>query len=207
MFSAINHMLISLYRVGLGIAIGATFAMILAITIPHNNIMGKIINYLVLAVQPIPKLILLPFMLSLLGLGDASKIAMFGIYSFFQIFISVWDSSKYIDREILDYMQTSQATHINVVKHVIWPHSMPYFFTGLKVSFGICFSVIFMVESFASTSGIGYFLLNSWTRSANKELAFSIFLIAFTGIVIIQLMSLIERKIVRWNNTRRGENA
>jgi len=203
---ALYHMTISIIRVTLGISLGGSIAAILAILIPHEKIVGKITNITILAVQPIPKLILLPFIISLFGLTDVSKIAMLAVYAFFQIFICVWDSTKYIDREIILYMKTAKANHRKFVRHVIWPHSIPYLLTGLKGSFGICFAVLFMVESFASDTGIGYFLLDSWTRSANIEIGSCIFFIALAGILMFLLVSFIERKIVLWNNTDRSES-
>ena len=194
----LEHLSVSLSRVLIGVSIGALAATVLAICIKMDSFGGTILNRSVYSVQPIPKIVLYPLIFSFLGITEFSKIAMISIYSFFQTFIVIRDSLKYIDEEYVLFMSSISCNHFNSVRHLIIPHSIPYIFTGLRGSTGTSFAVLFVVESFATTKGVGYFLIETWASGDNLHLLIAIISIGLTGLSIINLLTFIEKKIVRW---------
>lgn len=194
----VPHLSISLFRVVTGVSLGASIATILAIFVPIETQAGIFLNRIVYSIQPIPKIIFLPFLISYLGLGEFSKIAMIAVYGFFQNFIIIRDSIQHIDKELILLMETMKAKNKDIIYHVIWPNSLPYLFTGLRTTMGTAFAVLFIVESFASYTGIGYFLINAWTRNANIQFLLCVITFALAGLGLTKILKLIEYRVVQW---------
>ena len=49
-----------------------------------------------------------------------------------------------------------------VVRHVYIPAALPDFFTSLKVASGTGVAVLFLAESFATNTGLGYLIMDAW---------------------------------------------
>lgn len=75
---------------------------------------------------------------------------------------------------------------------------IPKIITSLRISVGVSISILFFGENFATTYGIGYFIMNSWLMVNYTEMFSGILALSIMGFFIFKLIDIVENKLCRW---------
>ena len=75
---------------------------------------------------------------------------------------------------------------------IILPASLPYIFTGLRISLGIAWLVIVAVEMLTGGVGIGFFVWDEWNRLNLSAVLLAVFVIGLTGLILDYLLGRIQ---------------
>ncbi len=70
------------------------------------------------------------------------------------------------------------------ITKIILPASLPYIFTGLRISLGIAWLVIVAVEMLTGGIGIGFFVWDEWSRLNLSSVFLAVLVIGLTGLVL-----------------------
>lgn len=196
------HIGMSLYRItvsiGLATFVGVPFGLVLGQEPKLDDIFSPILFF----IYPIPKIVFLPILLMLLGLGEKPRILLISLIVFFQLTVTARDASKNVHNIYIDSLKSLGGTQWDIYKHVVIPASMPSIFTSLKICLGTAVSVLFFTETFATTRGIGYYIMDAWIRVDYDELFAGIVGMSMIGILLFRLLEVAEQRICRWQNTR-----
>jgi NitT/TauT family transport system permease protein len=147
---------------------------------------------------PIPKIVLLPVFLLLLGLGDVAKVAMIALILWYQILVTTRDGVKLIHHKYFDSVRSLGGTRRHIALEVLFPAALPHGFTALRLGTGVSVAVLFFVESFATTSGLGYLIMDSWGRMDYPQMFVGIFGMSILGAVLYEAANWAERRVCRW---------
>ena len=153
---------------------------------------------------PLPKIVLLPILLVLFGLGGAPKIALVTITVFFQVVMVMRDAAAAIPAATLLSVRSLGASRAQVWRYVVLPATLPELFTTLRVSCAVAIAVLFFSESIAGSTGLGYFIMNSWAMVNYPRMFAGIIALAALGCGLYILFDACERAATRW---RRAGNA
>jgi nitrate/nitrite transport system permease protein len=97
-----------------------------------------------------------------------------------------------------DYLNVAKVLKLSPLM-TLWkvhlPATLPYMFTGYRLSLGIAWLVIVAVEMLTGRIGIGNFLWNEYNNGLYTSIILSIFTIGLVGWGLDRLMSLIEKRI------------
>lgn len=192
------HLAMSLLRV--------LFAVLLALLIgvPAGMLMGGVpvgdalLSPIVYLAYPIPKIAFLPVFMILFGLGDSSKIVLIFSIVVFQIMIGVRDSIKSIPREVHLSARSLGLSKIGHMIHVTVPSMLPALFTSLRMCIGIAISALFLSENYATTYGIGYFIMNNWIMVDYLAMFSGIVGMSLMGLGLFTVIDFLEKKLCRW---------
>lgn len=199
-----GHAVVSAYRVVLAIAISIAIAAPLGLILGTNARLYTLSAPIIYLSYPIPKIVALPVILLLLGLGDASKVTMIALILFFQILILVRDEVRTVRPELVLSVRSLGANRLQLLRFVFMPASLPGLFTALRVSTGVSIAVLFFVESFGTRQGLGYYILvESWGRLAYEEMYAGVIAMALLGLGVYYAVDGIERRLTRWNQDDR----
>jgi nitrate/nitrite transport system permease protein len=83
------------------------------------------------------------------------------------------------------------------ITKIIWPASLPYIFTGLRISLGIAWLVIVAVEMLTGGSGIGFFVWDEWSRLNLNSVFLAILVIGLTGLILDYVVGKIQELVTR----------
>ena len=83
------------------------------------------------------------------------------------------------------------------------PAALPDVFTALRISTGTAIAVLFFSESIAGTDGIGYYIIDAWSRIAYADMFAGIIAMAALGVVLYELLELAEARVCRWTRVAR----
>ena len=158
------HINASLYRVGIGLLISFVIGISIGLIMGYSDKMNKLLNPLIYLTYPIPKMALLPIVMTLFGLGDGSKITMIVLITVFPIIVSVRDSVINVSKENYNMLLSLGAKRLDLFYHVTFPSILPEILTNIRLSIGTAFSILFFSEAYGTNKGVGYFIQDAWSR-------------------------------------------
>ncbi len=192
------HIGSSLWRIFAGVLIALLLGSFLGYKMAVSNTWNKILNPLVFFTYPVPKTALLPIIMTIFGLGGASKIILIAMIIIFQIIISVRDSVAGIDRECIYNIRSMGASQVQILYHVVIPYIIPSILTSLRVTIGSALSILFFCEAYGTSWGMGYYILDAWTRIDYISMYKGIIILSSVGIALFFVIDILEQKIIKW---------
>jgi NitT/TauT family transport system permease protein len=192
------HMGASTFRLLAGLIIAFILAVPAGLILGSNPKLDNLFAPLIYLGYPVPKIVLMPIIFVLFGLGDTGKIVLLTMIIFFQLLITTRDSARKITREITLSFQSLGGTRWSYYRHVVWPVSLPGVFTSLRIGTGTAVAVLFFVESIATSRGLGAYIIDSWGRADYATMFVGIIALSTIGIMLYEVFDLLERKFCRW---------
>ena len=197
-----QHSMASILRVITAIGISLLIGCPLGILIGMSHTLDKFISPFLYFIYPIPKVAFLPVFMLMFGLGNTSKIILMIWIIVFQIILSMRDGIKHIDRIYFKVMDSYLVNRRQKIRYLILPAILPNLFTGLRMSIGIALASLFFAENYATTYGIGYYVLSAWTKMNYVEMFSGILLLGFVGILLFKVLDHIEASVTPWQEQR-----
>lgn len=196
----IPHLQISLYRVGASLVIAAVLGVPLGLFLGKNKRADRISAPLIYLTFPVPKVVFLPIFLILLGIGNMSKIVMITLIVFYQILVTTRDAARNVQQEYVLSVKSLRATPRELYQHVYFPACLPAILTSLKLGLGTAMAVLFLVETYATQEGIGFFIMDSWSSLAYDKMFAGIIAMGLMGFLIYLLLDTCEKALCSWVN-------
>ncbi len=193
----------SLYRIVAAMAVGTALALPLGIAIGRSPLLDLLFTPVAYLMYPIPKVVFLPVLLVLLGLGNAPTIVLIAVVIFFQTLVTARDAAHNIAPELMDTVRALGTTRWQKVRFVILPSVLPDFFTALRINVGTAIAILFLAESIANTSGIGGYISNAWSMLDYNAMFAGIIAMALLGVVLYEAVATSERLLVPWRHLAR----
>ena len=202
-----SHFGISAWRVCASIAISWIIAFPLGAVLGYSSAMDKIFSPVVYLAYPVPKMVLLPIVVLFFGLGDISKVILITLILFFQILVAVRDGVRSVNSRYYDSVESMGGSIYDIFMHVVIPAALPYSFTAIRISAGTAISVLFFAESFATSSGLGYLIMDAWARADYIMIFVGITGMSIMGLILFIIFSLLEKKFCAWNFTMENDKS
>ncbi|MFZ5942705.1 MAG: ABC transporter permease [Bacillota bacterium] len=193
-----QHFLISSYRVIVSIAIAFIMAVPLGLILGRNEKLDRLVSPVIYVLYPLPKIVFLPIIVVLMGLGNLPKIFLITIIIFFQVAVTARDASKGVPFQSIQSMRSLNASTWQIYLHLIWPYCLPKVLTSLRISLGTAVAVLFLAETFASTDGVGYFILDAMERREYGGMYAGIIAMGLLGLLVYCVVDYIEYVYCRW---------
>lgn len=192
------HLASSLSRIGYALLWSFIPASALGLAAGRSKKINAVISPVCYIMHPLPKAAFFPLILLLFGLGEASKIFLLAFIVFSQILLAARDSSRRISQNIIDSVRSMGANHFQIILHAVIPAALPDLFTSFRVSLGTVMAVLFLAETFASSSGLGFLIVDAWTRINYPEMYAAILALSFLGLILFAFVDLIEKIFCPW---------
>lgn len=196
----VPHLKISFYRVGVSLVIATILAVPLGLFLGKNSKADQISAPLLYLTFPIPKVVFLPIFMILLGIGNISKIVLITLIVFYQILVMTRDAARNVQQEYVLSVKSLRATERELYQHVYFSACLPAIFTSLKIALGAALAVLFLVETYATQEGIGYFIMNSWSSLAYDQMFAGIIAMSLMGFLLYLLFDTCEKVMCSWVN-------
>ena len=188
----------SAYRVVVSLAIGTALAVPIAQAFARSRLLDALFAPVLYLLYPIPKVVLLPILLVLLGLADAPKIVLISLTVFFQVLVAVRDAVRTVPESAVVSVRALGGSVWDEYRHVVIPATMPAVFTSLRIGVGTAIAVLFIAEAMAGSTGLGYFIMQSWSMVNYPRMFAGIIAMALLGVVLYAVFDLLERRLTRW---------
>ncbi len=186
------HASITLQEAAYGLLIGIVLGFAAATLMDRFLLLQRALYPLMIITQTIPTIALAPVLVLWMGFGMAPKITLVVITTFFPIAVGLLDGYKSVDHDAVLLMRSLGASELQIFYHVKFPSSLPYFFSGLKISASYAVVGAVISEWLGGFEGLGVYM----TRS-RKAYAFDRMFAVILLIVIISLLLMLLVNILR----------
>lgn len=194
-------LLSSLSRVCIGFLLGAIVAIPLGVWIGLSHGAWLALNPIIQVFKPVSPLVWLPIALAIFNAAEPSAIFVIFITSLWSTIINTAEGVGNVPKEYLEVAQVLEMPRWKQLIKVILPASLPYIFTGLRISLGISWLVIVAVEMLTGGVGIGFFVWDEWNRLNVSSVFLAVFVIGLTGLVLdyalVRLQTIVTHRPVR----------
>jgi nitrate/nitrite transport system permease protein len=159
----------------------------------------KTFDPIIQILRPVSPLAWLPLGL-VLFLGAGKDAGTFG--ALFTIAIcSMWPTVlntavgvRAVPQDYLNVGRVLKLSRWKTLTKILVPATLPYMFTGFRLSLGIAWLVIVAAEMLTGRPGVGGFLWQEYNSLVYEHIILSILTIGIVGFVLDRLMSLLERR-------------
>ncbi len=197
-----HHFLASFWRVFASTFLAISLASPAGLVLGQSSKLNHLFSPFIYLLYPIPKVVLVPIVLLVFGVGNLSKIFLIFLVLFFQILVLVRDQAASIRPELILSVRSLGAGRRALFRFVYFPASLPAILTALRQSVGTAIAVLYIAELFATQWGLGYYIYYNGSTLFDYPAMYA-------GIVVMSLMGLglyfgvdwMERKLIRWQKT------
>src|SRR5881397_397393 len=147
-------LLVTLARLAFAFALAAVPAVPLGLLMGIARPVREVVEPYIAFIFPVPKITLLPFLLIILGVGEAAFVLTAATSAFFQIVISTLAGVQTMDPRLLEVGRNYGAHGPRLFWKIILPAALPAIFTGLRL--GLALVALVAVEFIAAKSGLGH---------------------------------------------------
>jgi ABC-type nitrate/sulfonate/bicarbonate transport system permease component len=191
---------VSLERIFIGFAIGASLGIGIGIGAGWYRWLGAIVSPIVELLRPIPPLAWIPMAIIWFGLGESSKIFVIVLGAFFPVVTNAYKGLTGIDPALLRAAQTMGLRGTELLLRVALPAALPDIATGLRIGWGLSFGTLVAAELIAADSGLGYLIMHGRELGEISVIVFGILAIGLANLATdLCIAWIIRRKIEPWH--------
>lgn len=185
----------SLWRVAKGyflaLLIGTPLGLMLGMSKPMQRMFDPVIQVL----RPISPLAWLPLGLVLFRQSEPAALFAIALCSMWPTVINTMHGVQSVPQDYLNVAKVLRLSPWKKLTKILIPATLPYTFTGYRLSLGIAWLVIVAAEMLTGTPGIGGFLWQEYNSLIYAHILLCILAIGIVGFVLDRLMGLAEAKL------------
>jgi NitT/TauT family transport system permease protein len=184
-----------------GFLLGNFAAISLATVFVYSRTTEEALFPIAVMVNTIPVVAKAPILVLLLGNGMEPKIAIAAIICFFPTLVNMTRGLRDVRAEQLELMRILSATSREVFFRIRVPNALPYLFSALKIAASTSVIGAIVGEWIGSNTGIGALIIQA-TYNFDSPLLYATIVVGSTfSALFFGVISLAERRILRWNVT------
>jgi ABC-type nitrate/sulfonate/bicarbonate transport system permease component len=184
----------SLSRILLGFACGGGAGLLLGLAMGWSHRLRLVLDPLVAAAHPVPRLALLPLILLIFGIGETSRILVVSLSCLFPMLINAMTAVRQIEPLYFEVARNFGAGRWQVLGHVLLPASLPGVMAGSRLALIAALRTTLGIELITSDAGLGHLIWQSWERFNTADLYAALAVTAALGI----LMNVGLKRLVAW---------
>ena len=196
------HTLASLLRVLFALSVSLALAVPAGLLAGARPRVDRWVSPLAYLLYPVPKIALLPAFIVLLGLGEASKLALLVTILVFPLYLAARDGVRDISSDLVVSARTLGLQGLALVRHVFLPALLPRLFSALRLGVGIALSVLFFAENFSTEYGLGSWVMNQWAIMRYADMWWGIGALSALGLALFVVVDLVEQWACPWVSPR-----
>jgi NitT/TauT family transport system permease protein len=197
-FPLLRHSLVTLWTTMAGFAIAVAFGIVLGLIVGWSRTIYRGLYPVMIGFNCIPKVAVVPILIMWFGIGEVPAILTAFLISFFPIVVNVATGLATIEPELEDVLKALGASKLDIMRKVVIPRALPYFFGSLKIAITLAFVGSVISESVASNTGIGNLMLQAQAQFQVPLIFAGLIALAVEGIVMYALMAMLEARMTGW---------
>jgi len=172
--------------VGLGLVIGSL------------RYLYDVLNPFLVVFYSIPKILILPWIILLTGIGTTPAVLYGTLHGFFPVVLLVIGGVRDLERQPVTVARSMGATPSQIYLKVILPAVLPSVLEGMRLGIIFCLLGVLIVEMFAGIRGMGYLLQSLGNAFLAAELFAATVLVSALSIAIVLGLEAANKRLGRW---------
>lgn len=207
----LDQILTSLKTVALGFFLATLVAVPIGLVCGLSPLVNAAINPLVQIMKPVSPLAWLPIVTMVISAtitgADPVLAKSFVISALVVMLCSLWPTlintavgTASIDKDLLNVGRVLKLGWFAKLTRLVLPASLPYIFTGMRLSLGVGWMVLIAAEMLAQNPGLGKFVWDEFQNGSSQSLArimFAVVVIGFIGFALDRMMMALQAFVSR----------
>ena len=194
----LQHLTVSLRRVFLGFSLSCCLAVPLGILCGQSKSFDNYCWLLLEFLRHVPPLAAVPLIILWAGIGEASKLTIIVLASFFPLFLNTYSGIHNCDKKLLEVGQSLGFTMREQIMRIRIPAALTSIVVGMQLALGYSWRALIGAELIAASAGIGYLILDAEEMSRPDVVIVGMLAIGISGTAIDYVFLLLMRKIFPW---------
>ena len=184
----------TVWRVLGGFLIAAALALPLGVLMGAYKPIEAFFEPFVSFARYLPASAFIPLLILWAGIGEAQKLAVIFIGSFFQLVLMIAVTVGNTRRDLVEAAYTLGVSDRGLIHRVLIPGAAPEIAETLRMVLGWAWTYVIVAELIGASSGIGHMITDSQALLATDQIIF--------GIIVIGLIGLCSDLLFKWANRR-----
>lgn len=155
---------------------------------------AKIFDPIIQVLRPVSPLAWLPLGLILFQRPGPSALFTIALCAMWPTVLNTAVGVRSIPQDYLNVAKVLKLSRTKTLFKVLVPATLPYMFTGFRLSLGIAWLVIVAAEMLTGTPGVGGFLWQEYNSLIYEHIIMCILTIGIVGFVLDRLMGMLEKR-------------
>ncbi|MBW4495372.1 MAG: nitrate ABC transporter permease [Oscillatoria princeps RMCB-10] len=181
----------SLQRVAIGFSLSAIVGIALGILIGVNTSLYEALDPIFQVLRTIPPLAWLPIALAAFQQSNPSAIFVIFITSIWPIIINTTVGVQQLPQDYRNVSRVLQLSGIEYFVSILFPATVPYIFTGLRIGIGLSWLAIVAAEMLVGGVGIGFFIWDAYNNSLLSQIILALIYVGIVGLMLDRLVAYI----------------
>jgi NitT/TauT family transport system permease protein len=200
-----DHIYTTLSEILVAFSFTAVIGFILSLVITWSKVAKGFLMPLISVFNSLPKIVLAPLFLIWLGYGFAANVTIAILVAFFPIVLNTTVGLESVDEDLLDLVRYLNASKMQVFLKIRIPNSLPYVFSGLKISATMSVVGAIVGEFVASSKGLGFVIKDSQAMLNTPPMFASLIMISAIGLGLFGFIAWLEKVLMPWNRETRED--
>jgi NitT/TauT family transport system permease protein len=146
----------------------------------------------------LPASAFIPLLILWVGIGEAQKLSVIFIGSFFQLVLMFAVTVGQTRRDLVEAAYTLGSSDTSLVQRVLIPGAAPEIAETLRMVLGWAWTYVIVAELIGASSGIGHMITDSQALLATDQIIFGIIVIGLIGLASDLLFKQVNRRLFPW---------
>lgn len=193
-----SNLLVSFWRAAIGLAIGASFGVVLGLAAGLSRQGDTVIDPLVQIKRTIPVVALSPLFIVWFGIGETPKIALIAFATIFPIYLNLYQGIRSVDVRLIDAAKSFGLSRAEIIWNVVLPGALPSLLVGFRYSLSIAVIMLVIAEQINASSGLGFLINNARDFMRTDIIVVCLMVYAILGLGGDLLVRSIEKRALAW---------
>jgi nitrate/nitrite transport system permease protein len=186
----------SLQRVLQGFTLAAIVGISVGIIVGTNEFLYDALDPIFQILRTIPPLAWLPIALATFQQSNPSAIFVIFITSIWPIIINTIAGVQQIPQDYVNVSKVLQLSRKEYFLDIVFPATVPYIFTGLRIGVGLSWLAIVAAEMLIGGVGIGFFIWDAWNAANISQIIIALIYVGLVGLLLDKTIAFIATKVV-----------
>ncbi|NKG19994.1 ABC transporter permease [Paeniglutamicibacter terrestris] len=204
----ITDVLPSIMRLVVGVLAAIVLGIVLGLAVGLNRTMRAVTEPVFEFFRALPPPVLVPVLMLLVGINDGMKIAVIISGCIWPVLLNTIEGVRSIDPVQNETSRSYGISGFARIRYQILPSATPTIMAGVRQALSIGLILMVISEMFASSSGLGFTIVQFQRSFAVPEMWSGIVVLGLIGVALSFIFQAVERRVLRWyHGLKEVENA
>lgn len=190
----------SVVRLIIGLVLAIVLGIALGLVIGLSRILRRLTEPVLELFRAIPPPVLVPILMVLIGISDSMQVLVIVSGCIWPVLLNTIEGVRTIDDVLSDTARVYGIEGASRISMVTLPAVSPFYIAGIRQSLSLGLILMVISEMFASSSGLGFTIVQFQRSFAVPEMWSGIVLLGLLGVLMAGLFTFAEKRALRWYN-------
>ena len=188
----------TLLKTVIGYALAVTAGVTAGLVIGSRRLVHDVAMPYVVALYSVPKVLVLPWIALVFGLGMSTAVLSGMLFAFFPIVLMVTAGTRDVDPTLVSVALSMGATRGQISRKVLLPAVLPSVLAGMRVGMVFAMLGVLLAEMFAGNRGMGSQMQRLAMAFRAPDLFAATLIVSVLSVAVMLFLEHLNERLGRW---------